>query len=126
MKSKHRLKYQWLLLGDRPARIQLRSVTSGSIVCYPITATSRFWMCQAFLSFLPLPPTPSKISSPLAPQEGLILRLPLRRGSTAGRLSLNLYSLLQSKLEALNGAYVCVIELNQVKYSRFSLSRNQK
>ena len=60
---------------DRSARIHLRSVTSGSIVCYPMTATSRFWMChticwmvlcQAFLSFLSLPPPPSKISSPLA------------------------------------------------------------
>ena len=29
----------------------------------------------SFLSLLPLPPIPSKISSPLAPQEGLILRL---------------------------------------------------
>ena len=50
--------------------VYLRSVTSGGIVCYPITATSRFWMCdticwmvlcQAFLSLLP--PPPSKISS---------------------------------------------------------------
>ena len=47
--------------------IYLRPVTSESIVCYPITATSRFWMChticrmvlcQAFLSLLPPPPTP--------------------------------------------------------------------
>ena len=50
--------------------------TSGVIVCYPITDTSRFWMCQticgmvlcqAFLSLLPLPSPPFKISSPLAP-----------------------------------------------------------
>ena len=63
-------KFQWLLLGDHCASIYLRSVTSGGIVCYPITATSRFWMCdticwmvlcQAFLSLLP--PPPSKISS---------------------------------------------------------------
>ena len=55
-------KFQWLLLADRSARIYLWSVTSGGIVCYPITATSRFWMChticlmvlcQAFLSLLP-------------------------------------------------------------------------
>ena len=61
-------KFQWLLLADRPARIYLRSVTSRVIVCYPITPTSRFWMChticwmalcQAFLS----PPPLSKISS---------------------------------------------------------------
>ena len=32
-------------------------------------------LCQAFLSLLPLPASPSKISSPLAPWEGLILRL---------------------------------------------------
>ena len=60
-------KFQWLLLADRTARIYLRSVTSGVIVCYPITATSRFWMChticwmvlcQAFLSLLPPPPSP--------------------------------------------------------------------
>ena len=50
--------------------------TSGIIVCYPITDTSRFWMCQticwmvlcqAFLSLLRLPPPPSKISSTLVP-----------------------------------------------------------
>ena len=55
--------------GESWRSIYLRSVTSGSIVCYPITATSRFWMChticwmvlcQAFLSLLPLPPPPSK------------------------------------------------------------------
>ena len=53
--------------------------TSGIIVCYPITDTSRFWMCQticwmvlcqAFLSLLPLPPPPSRISSTLAPLIG--------------------------------------------------------
>ena len=69
-------KFQGLLLTDRSARIYLLSMTSGSIVCYPITVTSRFWMChtiswmvlsQAFLSLLPLPPPPSKISSPPAP-----------------------------------------------------------
>ena len=63
------------------ACIYLRSVTWGHIVSYPITATSRFWMChtiwwmvlcQVFLSLLPrlpspLSPPPPKISSPLAP-----------------------------------------------------------
>ena len=53
--------------------------TSGVIVCYPITDTSRFWMCQticgmvlcqAFRSLLPLPPPPSRISSTLAPLIG--------------------------------------------------------
>ena len=29
-----------------PCRSLLRSVTSGGIVCYPITGTSRFWMCH--------------------------------------------------------------------------------
>ena len=57
-------KFQWLLLADRSTRIYLWSVTSLGIVCYPITATSRFWMChticlmvlcQAFLSLLPPP-----------------------------------------------------------------------
>ena len=60
-------KFQWLLLTDRPFRIYLRWVTSEGIVCYPITATSRFWTChticwmvlwQAFLSLLPSPPSP--------------------------------------------------------------------
>ena len=69
-------KFQWLLLADRFGGIQLRSVTLGVIAFYPITATSRPWMChticwmvlcQAFLSLLPLTPPPSKISSPLAP-----------------------------------------------------------
>ena len=49
-------KFQW----PPPCWSLLQSVTSGGIVCYPITATSRFWMChticwmvlhlQAFLS----------------------------------------------------------------------------
>ena len=56
------------------ARVYLRSVTSGRIVCYPITATSRFWMChticwmvlcQAFLSLLP--PLPSLIKNLVSP-----------------------------------------------------------
>ena len=34
-------------------------------------------MRETFLSLLPLPHPPSKISSSLAPKEGLILRLPL-------------------------------------------------
>ena len=60
-------KFQWLLLADRSARIYLRSVTSGSIVFYRITATSRFWtchtiswmvLCQALLCLLPPPPYP--------------------------------------------------------------------
>ena len=72
MKSKH----LWKISMASPCRSLLRSVTSVGIVCYPITATSRFWMChticwmvlcQAFLSLLPLPTPPSKISSPLAP-----------------------------------------------------------
>ena len=67
-------KFQWLLLADRSAPIYLRSVTSGVVVFYPITATSRFWMChricwmvlcQAFLSLLPPPPPP--IQSFLSP-----------------------------------------------------------
>ena len=70
------IKFHWLLLADRSDHIYLRSVTSWGIVCYPITSTSRFWMChsiswmvlcQAFLSLLPLPPPPSKLSSPVAP-----------------------------------------------------------
>ena len=70
MKSKHLRK---ISMGS-PCWSLLRLVTSGGIVCYPITATSRFWMChticwmvlcQAFLSLLPLPHPPSKISSPL-------------------------------------------------------------
>ena len=57
-------KFQWLLLADRSARIYLRSLTSGVIVCYPITATSRFWMCHTICwmvlcqAFLSLPPPP--------------------------------------------------------------------
>ena len=57
------------------ARVYLQSVTSGRIVCYPITATSRFWMChticwmvlcQAFLSLLPPPPSSIKnLPSPI-------------------------------------------------------------
>ena len=70
------IKFHWLLLADRSDHIYLRSVTSWGIVCYPITSTSRFWMChsiswmvlcQAFLSLLPLPAPPSKLSSPVAP-----------------------------------------------------------
>ena len=57
-----------------PSSVYLRSVTSGRILCYPITATSRFWMChticwmvlcQAFLSLLP--PLPSPIKNLVSP-----------------------------------------------------------
>ena len=91
-------KFQWLLLADPSARIYLRSVTSGVIVCYPITATSRVWtchticwivLCQAFLSLLPLPPLPSKIFSPLALEEGLILRLSIGRSSALDSVPLS-------------------------------------
>ena len=60
MKSKH----LWKISVASPCRSLLRWVTSVGIVCYPITATSRFWMChticlmvlcQAFLSLLPPP-----------------------------------------------------------------------
>ena len=70
MKSKHLWK-----MSMASCRSFLWSVTSVGIVCYPITATPRFWLChticwmvlcQAFLSLLPLPPPPSQISSPLS------------------------------------------------------------
>ena len=64
-------KFQWLLLADRCACIYLRSVTSGGIVCYPITSTSSesHDLLNGFVSGLLFssPPPPSKISSTLAP-----------------------------------------------------------
>ena len=49
MRNLSTMNSKWLLLAlllNCSAPIYFRSVTSESIVYYPITATSRFWMCH--------------------------------------------------------------------------------
>ena len=49
MRNLSTMNSKWLLLAlllNFSAPIYFRSVTSEGIVYYPITATSRFWMCH--------------------------------------------------------------------------------